>query len=348
MQLAFLVSAFSDGLARIYFIHLKKYRILRKRFDLNDTSKDEFERFVSLSTQKHQREKKINRIVFTTVSCLLVISVLMHSVTSMLKYNAAIRAMEESDVVSAYKGFVELNGYRDTEKYIREIGLQAQIEIIKQSDVGDVIYYGSYEQDNKETNGPEEIEWIVLEKEENKVFVTSKYALDNLYYYSFFDTKNGEYGWADCYLREWLNDDFINRAFTKEQIDLISSCKIENKSYKFENFELSQKGTSYQDTTDKIFLLSREEVEKHFIPEELALKPTSYARTYTDYRWPREYHNCYWYLRDTNEGAKRTGLLAEYSYGQVSNGYSYTSSFNNIPSYFVRPAMWIDVSGISD
>ena len=41
------------SIARIYFIHLKKYRILRKRFDLNDTCKDKFKEFVSLSTQKH-------------------------------------------------------------------------------------------------------------------------------------------------------------------------------------------------------------------------------------------------------------------------------------------------------
>ncbi len=45
-------------------------------------------------------------------------------------------------------------------------------------EVGDVIYFGSYEQDNNLSNGKEEIEWIVLAKENRKALLISKYALD--------------------------------------------------------------------------------------------------------------------------------------------------------------------------
>ena len=44
--------------------------------------------------------------------------------------------------------------------------------------VGSIIKYGYYEQDNDLSDGKEEIEWLVLNKTGNKVYVISKYVLD--------------------------------------------------------------------------------------------------------------------------------------------------------------------------
>ena len=43
---------------------------------------------------------------------------------------------------------------------------------------GDIVIFGSYEQDNDESNGTEDIEWLVLAREDNKALLISKYALD--------------------------------------------------------------------------------------------------------------------------------------------------------------------------
>ena len=43
---------------------------------------------------------------------------------------------------------------------------------------GDVVLFGSYEQDNNPDNGPEEIEWIVLDVQNGKAMLLSKYILD--------------------------------------------------------------------------------------------------------------------------------------------------------------------------
>ena len=49
---------------------------------------------------------------------------------------------------------------------------------LAQAGVGDSIVFGAYEQDDDESNGKEPIEWLVLEKKNNRLLVISRYALD--------------------------------------------------------------------------------------------------------------------------------------------------------------------------
>ena len=56
--------------------------------------------------------------------------------------------------------------------------LKAELKAARAADVGDIITFGSYEQDNNTLNGKENIEWLVLAKEDDRILVTSKYALD--------------------------------------------------------------------------------------------------------------------------------------------------------------------------
>lgn len=44
--------------------------------------------------------------------------------------------------------------------------------------VGSSIYFGQYEQDNNSGNGPEPIEWIVLDIQDDRALLISKYGLD--------------------------------------------------------------------------------------------------------------------------------------------------------------------------
>ena len=46
--------------------------------------------------------------------------------------------------------------------------------------VGTTITLGEYEQDNDVSNGPEPIKWIVLDIQDNKALILSKYLLDIL------------------------------------------------------------------------------------------------------------------------------------------------------------------------
>ena len=80
----------------------------------------------------------------------------------------------------------------------------------------DVIVFGRYEQDNDLGNGPEPIEWIVLDTQDGKALLLSKYGLDAVPYN---DDNNSAGTWETCTLRTWLNDTFLNAAFTQEEVE---------------------------------------------------------------------------------------------------------------------------------
>ncbi len=82
---------------------------------------------------------------------------------------------------------------------------------------GDIILFGSYEQDNNPYNGTEDIEWLVLAKEKDRVLVISRYALDCRPY----NAKEQEVTWETCFLHGWLNDTFLNNAFSADEQAMI-------------------------------------------------------------------------------------------------------------------------------
>ena len=120
--------------------------------------------------------------------------------------------------------------------------------------VGDIIKFGSYEQDANTSNGKEAIEWQVLDKKDGKLLVISKYALD----YQPFNTTNDTVTWEDCSLRSWLNQRFINAAFTSEEKKKIQTTKVVNEDNPYWGSD------GGNDTQDKVFLLSISEAAKYF------------------------------------------------------------------------------------
>jgi hypothetical protein len=78
---------------------------------------------------------------------------------------------------------------------------------------GGYVTFGSYEQDNDLSNGKEDIEWLVLARENNKALLISRYSLDNQPY----SEHTEEVPWENCSLRKWLNDNFLNEAFSSDE-----------------------------------------------------------------------------------------------------------------------------------
>ena len=99
-------------------------------------------------------------------------------------------------------------------------GNEPSIKEINNANVGDVVEFGNYEQDNNTSNGKEVIEWIVLEKKENKILVLSKHGLDAKQYHS----RGANITWEQSEIRRWLNEEFTNNAFSSsEQSKLTNS-----------------------------------------------------------------------------------------------------------------------------
>ncbi len=124
--------------------------------------------------------------------------------------------------------------------------------------VGDIVTFGHYEQDNDLDNGPELIEWIVLDVQDGKALLLSKYGLDAKPYNK--DLVNPGCVWETCTLRSWLNNEFLDDAFSEQEQQAILLTDVDNS----EAQGFSKWGTTGgKNTKDKIFLLSYAEANRY-------------------------------------------------------------------------------------
>ena len=183
--------------------------------------------------------------------------------------------------------------------------------------VGDYVLYGTYEQDNNLENGKEPLEWIVLDKYENSYLLITAEVIDEVCYNDEWDVTS----WQSCSLRSWLNEEFIEEAFTEAQTSQISYT------------EHTDVDGNY--TSDQVFILSPWELENYFSSNS---DRTAGATDYAEARGVYEYSNgnCWYWAAE--EGADPhyaryvncEGAILEY--GMLV--------FNN--SFGVRPAMWVE------
>ena len=125
-------------------------------------------------------------------------------------------------------------------------------------EIGSELTFGHYEQDEDLTNGQEPIEWIVLDVDEanQKAFLLSKYCLETRVVYP----ERVPMYWGASTLREWMNGEFLNAAFTAEEQEKILTTTVTNEN------PHGMKGAG-ADTEDKLYLLSHEEI-LHYFPEQ--------------------------------------------------------------------------------
>ncbi len=115
------------------------------------------------------------------------------------------------------------------------------------------VVFGMYEQDGDESNGPEPIEWQILSDEGDSLLLLSRYVLDDTIY-GYWAT---EITWETSNMRQWLNDDFYNNAFSDDEKELIPTVLLSNPT-------IHGMTSSGNDTEDKIFCLSAEEIAEFF------------------------------------------------------------------------------------
>ncbi len=166
------------------------------------------------------------------------------------RYRSALSLMESGQYEEAIAAFADLGDYKDSAKRINSAYVKYKYAKLKNAKVGDYVVFGSYEQDNNTYNGTEQIEWLVLEKTENRSLLISKYALDSKPY----NITDTDATWETCSLRQWLNGSFIYSAFSTEELAMIPTVTVsaDKNPYKSTN-----PGNA---TQDKVFLLSMNEV----------------------------------------------------------------------------------------
>ena len=175
--------------------------------------------------EKSKRSKNILKkllIVFLSFSVVVALGILTVTVIiPTVKYNSALDNVEEKNYEEAYLTFKSLRMFKDSQEQAKNI-LKEHPYVAQ---VGDIIYYGKYEQDNNTSNGKEEIEWKVLEKDaDGNMLVISKYALDYRNYHSAVE----EVTWETSEIRKWLNNDFYGAVFDKTERATIKTVTLEN------------------------------------------------------------------------------------------------------------------------
>lgn len=177
----------------------------------------------------------------------------------------------------------------------------------KGAQVGDVVEFGSYEQDGNASNGKEPIEWRVLAVEGNRAYVVSQKALD---VHAFNADEDDGNDWNSSDLKKWLENDFASQAFTSDEMNAIDGTPT---------------------------LLSIDEANKYFKSDsDRICMPTQQA--VNNGVWTGGNNGaCYWWLRSPGVDSD----LAAYVYadGYVdSDGHRVANTGDT-----VRPALWINL-----
>jgi hypothetical protein len=190
----------------------------------------------------------------------------------------------------------------------------------------DVVEFGRYWEETGMKNIP--IQWLVLEETDEYLFLTTKETIIS----KFFDKVSSS--WIDSDIRRWLNNDFINLAFNEyekpsiieKEIDTIFGEDVMRYKEKFCNNKVVT-------SEDKLFLLSIEEVEKHFSTQNSRIaEQGKYALNTLEE--DRKFTNSWW-LRNSG-----VGLFGESPILVLEDGMFYLEAAPlNLEG--IRPAMFI-------
>lgn len=201
-----------------------------------------------------------------------------------------------------------------------------EIAVIAAASVGDIIYFGSYEQDNDLTNGTEPVAWYVLEKADGEATLLAVYLLDCQKYHEAWE----DITWENCTLRSWLNSEFYNTAFSKQEQAFIVNINVVNEGNPYWDTE------GGNDTTDKVWLLSLGEIEKYF-----HIDVNDY-NAYWNGNMSREEYAIYCYGQDHRVCAKPTAFAAAKGVGIYSEEWAQYEMDNYVcnMSYAIGSGWW--------
>ena len=278
-----------------------------------------------------QASIKKGAVVLATVLLALTLGFVVYNHQRGERYAEAVRLAEAGDTSGAYAIFVGLGGYADAAQ--RGAGLVEKDPAVpyRRAAKGDVIDFGSFEQDGNEANGSEPIQWIVLERFDDRLLVLSADVLEARQYnhVPFQDVT-----WADSDLRAWMNGDFFTAAFTPAQQGIIPSVLNENA-------DQSIAGTpGGAPTQDRVFALSEQESVVYLSGSanrsDIGAAPASQAAASGPLAVSED-GTADWWLRSPGT----YGFAAQFV---DAEGKPSVSGANVDVLYGVRPALWIDVS----
>ena len=192
-------------------------------------------------------------------------------------------------------------------------------------EVGDTVIFGHTLQESLHGGsvlGGAPIEWQVLAKEDNKLLLITKQAIDYKPY--------GGSTWEDSFIRSYLNDSFYNTVFSEEEKSVIVPTTI---SADPNSLFVTDQGSV---SIDQVFLLSINEVKEYFpTVESRCCSATAYVNGEGTFQGLNG--NCNWILRTM--GFRSSYVSSVFSYGALD----YFGHNINDENLAIRPAIWINI-----
>ena len=202
----------------------------------------------------------------------------------------------------------------------------------------DCIYFGEYLQEDTnnddivdEKDEKQPIKWRVLSIDGNDAFLISDKILDRHEY----NECISDVFWENCSLRKWLNEDFLNNAFSENEQNAIIETTISNETTSPNYNETINK----DDTNDKIYVPSIDEINNY----NYGLFSTRDTKNAEDtlYNYSVYHKNIYWLrtcgkIRQSRNEFKNVyfcvsdGVVESYGISEVSIG--------------VRPCIHLDLN----
>lgn len=192
-----------------------------------------------------------------------------------------------------------------------------------------MICFGSYPFDRDGIIRP--IRWRVLDQRNDAALLITENGIDAKPYHDQF----GYVTWEKCRLRNWLNHDFLNQAFTKEERDLIRITEVDNSVE--QGVPSCIKIDGGNNTQDKLFALSFIEAFEIYFNgyEDRKCKATGYAKWHHAHTFDGY---CWWWLRSQGYAqiyASCVNMDGSQSHDVVHNEKG-----------CIRPAMWVDIKAL--
>ncbi len=221
---------------------------------------------------------------------------------------------------------------------------------------GEEVKFGRYPQTAEGTDSTP-IEWLVLDYDarSNRSLLLSLYGLDAQPYNR--AKPDTDITWEKCTLRDWLNGEFLNKAFTEDKRRSIIMTTVDNSQGQGFDFttvnKTAKKTNGGNNTEDKIFLLSYAEAKKYLGVQHYSVSgsrsntksrvsPTAYALMRGASSKTEEGTTAgIWWLRSPGSNQTYAALVQD-------NGALYSNFTVNTDKGCVRPALWLDLNLLPD
>lgn len=186
--------------------------------------------------------------------------------------------------------------------------------------VGSRLTLGLCEQDANTANGAEPVEWTIIHRENNRALLLSTDALWAMRY-----SKSKSCTWDESAIREWINGTFLPQAFTVQEATAFAQRTVR-----------AETGHAGAHTEDKVFLLSRTEVETYLPdPADRIASATPFALTQDPEYASKKGEICWWLRssKSSNDYADTVRYDGDFGVNEIGRSANLA----------IRPAIWVNL-----